>query len=93
MFDAYGKTQCGYRGLPAIICGDKIIHIFGRCLWVYMEWERAVIRKQVLTGFEVLIEDKIVDFHDTGDGSYCLIQRDELLSYIDQHEREDASKK
>ena len=87
VFDAYGKTKFGTLGLPAIICGDKITHIFGSCVWAYMEWERAVIREQVLTGFEVLTSDKFVDFHATDDGSDCLIERDELLSYIDQHKR------
>ena len=47
VFDAFGKTENGSKGL-AIVAGDKIQNIFGKCLWRYIDWERAVMKDAIM---------------------------------------------
>jgi hypothetical protein len=94
VFDVYGETQFGSGGMPAIICGDRISDIFGKCLWKYMEWERNIIATEVCKNIDTVIKvtpeiGRDIDLDDNGldQGECGYILGNEIISYIDMHQR------
>jgi len=94
VFDVYGETQFGLRGMPAIICGDRISDVFGKCLWKYMEWERNIIATEVYKNLDAFIKTtpeggRDIDLDDNGlDQNECgNISGNDVISYIDMHQR------
>jgi hypothetical protein len=88
VFDVYGDTKKGSRGL-SVIAGDKIENIFGNTFSSYVQWERKVMSNAIFekldsksqdTEHEEGLKTKILNGSLTSGKS-----KQDVLDYIDSH--------
>jgi hypothetical protein len=94
VFDAYGNTKFGSRGMPAIICGERVSSIFGQCLWTYMEWEKNIISTEIIRNLDTLIKatsssepELRLEGYSVGQIECNYISSDSIISYIDSYQK------
>jgi hypothetical protein len=89
VFDVFGKTKKGSKGLP-IVAGDKIQHIFGKCLWSYLQWEREVMKDAIMEKVDPanrnseqldMLRCELI----YGTDGPCISNGQEIIGYIDRH--------
>ncbi|SCB53805.1 hypothetical protein GA0061098_102112 [Bradyrhizobium shewense] len=88
VFDVYGRTKTGSRGLP-VIAGDKISHVFDHTLATYVEWERQVMANAIFEKIDpnshhLKREHSLAD-ESLGTRADVYPSREGVLDYIDKH--------
>lgn len=89
VFDVFGNTRKGSKGLP-VICGDKIASVFGLCLWNYINWEREVIRSAIFQSADLPDEatqgvSKLLEQIFDAQDQLCPHNRSAIVAFIDSN--------